>query len=403
MRPTGVTLLDDVLGGIAPGFPLVITGPTGAGRTVLCLQLAQAAHDRGEAIAILTGEPARLLLRQASSMSLDLETALRAGQLELLELDPEIASTTKANGGAALVDAILESAPTSRMLLFDPLDALTSEVVDEVELRALVRSIFDRSAEHDQSIVVTIARDQLAADPALDRILNEACGAILELDLEDDGRHVLQVRKSRVPGVETGRVHFRVGVGGAKRIDDGSRAKSAGTIERASVSPRDALAKARFSLTDDEPDEEVPQPLLPEADAAAETLAPVVRPPPAVAPRSGKTQAPAAEPDTAKSEPAARPAAAPMSLARQNSGVAQAIAPDPEAADEDRRPRLLIVDDCELEVEQMRDWLAADYELFTASDGFAAISAVLAHRPDLILLDLVLPRIDGYEVMRALR
>ena len=43
------------------------------------------------------------------------------------------------------------------------------------------------------------------------------------------------------------------------------------------------------------------------------------------------------------------------------------------------------------------------YEVITATDGADALRLVLAHRPDLVVLDVMMPRIDGYGVTRAIR
>lgn len=43
------------------------------------------------------------------------------------------------------------------------------------------------------------------------------------------------------------------------------------------------------------------------------------------------------------------------------------------------------------------------FQLITARDGEAAIRAALTHAPDLILLDALLPKMDGHEVCRQLR
>ncbi len=46
---------------------------------------------------------------------------------------------------------------------------------------------------------------------------------------------------------------------------------------------------------------------------------------------------------------------------------------------------------------------AADYRVETAADGIAALNAIRADRPDLVLLDIMMPRLDGYQVCRLLR
>ncbi len=43
------------------------------------------------------------------------------------------------------------------------------------------------------------------------------------------------------------------------------------------------------------------------------------------------------------------------------------------------------------------------YEILTASDGFAGLKAAQNEHPDLIILDVMLPGLDGYEICRRLR
>jgi len=67
-------------------------------------------------------------------------------------------------------------------------------------------------------------------------------------------------------------------------------------------------------------------------------------------------------------------------------------------------PQLLVVDDDKNLLEAIRDALeAAGYQVKTASDGAAALAQVEAARPDLLILDLSLPIMDGWEVLRRLR
>ncbi len=46
---------------------------------------------------------------------------------------------------------------------------------------------------------------------------------------------------------------------------------------------------------------------------------------------------------------------------------------------------------------------AAGYRVITAGDGQQALDAVKQTRPDLIILDLMLPKVDGYKVCRLLK
>ncbi len=73
-------------------------------------------------------------------------------------------------------------------------------------------------------------------------------------------------------------------------------------------------------------------------------------------------------------------------------------------ASSDRQPSLLVVED-ELDLlEVLRFSLAREgFEVRTATNGEDAIRLVRQHKPDLIVLDLMLPTIDGLSVCRALR
>lgn len=65
---------------------------------------------------------------------------------------------------------------------------------------------------------------------------------------------------------------------------------------------------------------------------------------------------------------------------------------------------ILVVDDEPKIVQIARDYLEhAGFVVLTARDGKSAIATVRAHKPDLVVLDLGLPEMDGLDVTRALR
>lgn len=66
--------------------------------------------------------------------------------------------------------------------------------------------------------------------------------------------------------------------------------------------------------------------------------------------------------------------------------------------------RVLVVDDHPPMVGLIQDALArAGFVVRTAHDGAACLRSVAAERPDLIVLDVVMPGMDGFEVLRRLR
>jgi diguanylate cyclase (GGDEF)-like protein len=67
------------------------------------------------------------------------------------------------------------------------------------------------------------------------------------------------------------------------------------------------------------------------------------------------------------------------------------------------RPSVLLVDDEPTNIHLLRAILEDSYDLFFATTGVDALRVAAAERPDLVLLDVVMPEMDGYEVCRRLQ
>jgi CheY-like chemotaxis protein len=66
--------------------------------------------------------------------------------------------------------------------------------------------------------------------------------------------------------------------------------------------------------------------------------------------------------------------------------------------------KILVVDDEPTIVRLMEFILARQgHEMIVAVNGEEALQKIKAHQPDLVLLDIMMPRIDGYEVAQKLR
>lgn len=64
---------------------------------------------------------------------------------------------------------------------------------------------------------------------------------------------------------------------------------------------------------------------------------------------------------------------------------------------------VLIVDDTEANIDILVEALQEDYEICVATDGEGALETVASEPPDIILLDIMMPGIDGYEVCARLK
>jgi diguanylate cyclase (GGDEF)-like protein len=67
------------------------------------------------------------------------------------------------------------------------------------------------------------------------------------------------------------------------------------------------------------------------------------------------------------------------------------------------RPTILVVDDDSINLQILHNALAEEYDLLTASAGKQALVLASQFRPDLILLDIMLPDISGHDVCQALK
>jgi two-component system cell cycle response regulator DivK len=65
--------------------------------------------------------------------------------------------------------------------------------------------------------------------------------------------------------------------------------------------------------------------------------------------------------------------------------------------------KILIVEDVEMNVDLLVQLLEDDYELVTAVDGEEGVAKAASEKPALILMDMSLPKIDGYEATRQLK
>ena len=70
---------------------------------------------------------------------------------------------------------------------------------------------------------------------------------------------------------------------------------------------------------------------------------------------------------------------------------------------EKEMPKILVVDDEQMNVELLEAYLIGKYNILTAYNGEEAIGKVKNEHPDLILLDIMMPGMDGYEVCHILK
>lgn len=66
--------------------------------------------------------------------------------------------------------------------------------------------------------------------------------------------------------------------------------------------------------------------------------------------------------------------------------------------------KILIIEDEKIQADAIKEKLLNEgFDVFVANDGFEGVKLALSVKPDLILLDLLLPKLDGLSVLRRIR
>jgi DNA-binding response OmpR family regulator len=70
----------------------------------------------------------------------------------------------------------------------------------------------------------------------------------------------------------------------------------------------------------------------------------------------------------------------------------------------EKKKKIVIIEDEVILRETLQDFLAKeDFDVMSAADGWSGVELVIRKIPDLVLLDIILPKKNGYEVITELR
>jgi DNA-binding response OmpR family regulator len=261
-------------------------------------------------VLFVTSEPASALVQQADSLGISLIAPGWKEQFVLLQLSGSIAGLVRQFGGVELVEAARQEATGADLVIFETLTEVTAELLDMQPLRSAVEAILTWEPARKPRVVATANLETLNASKLLSRSVADFCGALVELDREEDGQRFIRVVKSRYSVAEVGRLAFQMGAGGTQLLN-------------------------------------------PEAPSPATTA--TARPP-------------------AESE----------------------LPPG-------SRRRVLLIDEDVAACEQLKHWLEPDLEVTSVDNGLGALSEVMANPPNLIVLELTLSGISGYDILSTLR
>jgi PleD family two-component response regulator len=72
-------------------------------------------------------------------------------------------------------------------------------------------------------------------------------------------------------------------------------------------------------------------------------------------------------------------------------------------ANTSKKPKIVLVEDDQFIIDMYKIKLASDFDLKVALDGKDGLDLIRQFKPDLVLLDIILPRLDGFEVLEEMK
>jgi circadian clock protein KaiC len=213
---SGSAVLDDMLlGGLDRGSSLLVTGPSGIGKSTLCMQFANAlAEHGGRAAVYLFDETRRVFLARADALGMSTRAHVESGQVTLRQIDP--AEFSPGEFAHLIRRAIEEDGVT--MVVIDSLNGYLTAMPDEKHLAMHMHELLSYLSNRDVATLLTLNQQGFVGEPSgspLDvTYLTDA--AMLLRYFEDDGaiRRALSVIKRRVGGHDSTIREFRIGLPG---------------------------------------------------------------------------------------------------------------------------------------------------------------------------------------------
>jgi KaiC/GvpD/RAD55 family RecA-like ATPase len=247
---SGVSPLDERLGGLVPRRTYLLCGSPGAGTSVACLEFLNGALERGESAAILTHDDPQDVIAQAAFLGLDLDRPLREEQFVLIryQLDFVRRFSRQLSTDVAFDELrrLLGTRTHSRLAI----DSIAPFLEAGAAAGAGIAGVMRFLDEYGATTMVTYPGDLSAVyDRRLEPLLQRAA-AIVQFVPEGDRAGRIEIRKVRFPAASTASIQFRIAPGvGFVAAADGMR-------RRASDARSEGPARVLFlTLADDAPAE----------------------------------------------------------------------------------------------------------------------------------------------------
>jgi CheY-like chemotaxis protein/KaiC/GvpD/RAD55 family RecA-like ATPase len=351
---TGLEPIDSALGGLEPGRPHVVYGAVGAGKTTLALQFVAEGLRGGQVCLLVVRYPAPEAIRTLEALGCDCREDLRSGRLVLFEhasdLVDQLTRQDDYNEILAELDWLIDGLSPDR-IVFDTADyvfAIQHGYGYSLQVPALINWVSSRDALALLVVEERVGDRIVQAFRANARTVIHAVRRSVGVDFEYFLAFEKGAAKASPRRVRLG----EVGVETADVVDVGVPARPTAPLR---------LPTAPLRMPTDQD------------------------------PRTGRIFA---TEDTEKlvAEAASGVAAQPARKLAQAEPLARS-----------GRPRVLVIDDDAFTFRLVERALGAEYQTEAVYDGIGGLAKLVSFDPDLVVLDITLPFVDGFTVCRQIR
>ncbi len=215
MIRSGISPLDERLGGVAPGRIHILTGSLGTGKTSACLHFLNVALREGERAAMVTQDHGQDLKSLAEYLGIDIDTPLREGRLQLVRFRSEFprryAHSPSPESAFDDLRKMLGASPASRIAI-DPLDPFLGEGGPVSAGGVALTSFLEGLGA--TSLLTHLMDPAEKPDRRLDLVIGRAA-AVIRLERGHANVNYLGVVRARLPDVPNAPLAFQIrrGVG----------------------------------------------------------------------------------------------------------------------------------------------------------------------------------------------
>lgn len=211
---SGIDLIDFGTGGLQQGQPYFVRGGLGMGKTVLGLQFLARGIELGEPAILVTRQNPESVLKQASGLGMNIEDAVRRGQLIVLRPTGDYFDLVESPADVtAIAEELADYAKESgaQRMVIDPVYAMITTSFSSHFAVTIAQSLLNALEELPMTTLLIGGDDDNPDLTPIVRVLEQNTAGVIELTPDQaTGGRMMRLRKMRHASDENLAAHYRI-------------------------------------------------------------------------------------------------------------------------------------------------------------------------------------------------